>query len=176
VITQGYFAASHERSNALAEKKDKIDIELLKHTSSVTDVLTEEQRRLNMSRIRAKNTGPELRLRRALVRKAVGGYRLNYDLPGKPDLVFIRKKIAIFVDGCFFHKCPVHFVQPQTRTEFWMNKINGNVERDRKVNAKLKEAGWRVLRFWEHEIRENPEKAALKIAEYLGQENDPSCF
>lgn len=142
----------------------------------MTDVLTEEQRRFNMSRIRARDTGPELQLRKALFKMGVRGYRLHYRLTGKPDLMFIRKRLAVFIDGCFWHKCPVHFVQPETRTEFWMNKIDGNVARDAKVNAQLKEAGWRVLRFWEHEIREDPEKAAQKIAEYLSQENDPSCF
>jgi DNA mismatch endonuclease, patch repair protein len=142
----------------------------------MTDVLTEEQRRLNMSRIRARDTVPELRLRRALFKKGVRGYRLSYDLLGKPDLVFIRKKVAVFIDGCFWHKCPDHFVRPETRTEFWMNKIDGNVRRDDSVNVKLKEAGWRVLRFWEHEIRENPEKVVLTIAGCLNQEKDPSCL
>jgi DNA mismatch endonuclease (patch repair protein) len=142
----------------------------------MTDVLTEEQRRFNMSRIKARDTGPELRLRKALFKTGVRGYRLHYKLTGKPDLVFIGKRLAVFIDGCFWHKCPVHFIRPETRTEFWMNKIEGNVARDRRINAKLKEAGWCVLRFWEHEIREDPEKAARKIAEHLGQENDPSCF
>jgi DNA mismatch endonuclease (patch repair protein) len=136
----------------------------------MTDVLTEEQRSFNMSRIRARDTGPELRLRKALFKAGVRGYRLRYRLMGKPDLVFIRKRLAVFIDGCFWHKCPVHFVRPETRTGFWMNKIEGNVARDENVNAKLKEAGWRVLRFWEHEIRENPEKVALAIAECLNQE------
>jgi DNA mismatch endonuclease (patch repair protein) len=135
----------------------------------MTDVLTEEQRRFNMSQIRARDTGPELRLRRTLFKAGVRGYRLSYDLPGKPDLVFVRKHIAVFIDGCFWHKCPEHFVQPETRTEFWMNKINGNVARDDVVNAKLKEAGWHVLRFWEHEIHQNPENAALTIAGCLNQ-------
>lgn len=127
-----------------------------------------------MSRIRAKDTGPELRLRRILYKTGVWGYRLSYDLPGKPDLVFVRKRLAVFIDGCFWHKCPKHFVSPETRTEFWINKIDGNVRRDDTVNAKLKEAGWRVLRFWEHEIRENPEKVILKIVGCLNQEIDTS--
>jgi DNA mismatch endonuclease, patch repair protein len=142
----------------------------------MVDVLTEEQRRLNMSRIRARDTGPELRLRKALARMGVRGYRLNYKLTGKPDLVFVGKRLAVFIDGCFWHKCPMHFVRPETRTEFWMNKIEGNVRRDRRVNEQLRETGWHVLRFWEHEIREDPERAVRQISEYLSQENDPSCF
>lgn len=129
-----------------------------------------------MSRIKARNTGPELRLRRTLYKTGVRGYRLSYDLPGKPDLVFIRKRLAVFIDGCFWHKCPIHFVRPETRTEFWINKIDGNVRRDGAVNAKLKEAGWRVLRFWEHEIRENPEKVALAITGCLNATQTETTF
>ena len=135
----------------------------------MTDVLTEEQRRLNMSRIRARDTGPELRLRKVLSRMGIRGYRLNYKLTGKPDLVFVGKRLVVFIDGCFWHKCPMHFTQPETRTEFWMNKIDSNVRRDNMVNAKLKEAGWLVMRFWEHEIKEDPRKAAANIAEYLNK-------
>ena len=129
------------------------------------DVLTEEQRRYDMSRIKGRDTGPELKLRKTLFRMGVRGYRLNCSLPGKPDLVFIRKRLAVFIDGCFWHKCPNHFVRPETRTEFWMNKIDGNVRRDAVVNAILKERGWHVLRLWGHEIRDNPEKAVLTITD-----------
>jgi DNA mismatch endonuclease, patch repair protein len=135
----------------------------------MTDVLTETQRRYNMSRIKGRNTGPELRLRRTLYRMGVRGYRLNCDLPGKPDLVFLRKKLVIFVDGCFWHKCPIHFVTPATRTEFWTKKIEGNVRRDRVVNNELASAGWHVARFWEHELRENPERVAGEIVDHLNR-------
>jgi DNA mismatch endonuclease (patch repair protein) len=133
----------------------------------MSDVLTAEQRRYNMSRIKGQDTIPELKLGKKLFEMGVRGYRLNCKLPGKPDLVFARKRLAVFIDGCFWHKCPVHFVQPETRTEFWINKIDSNVARDAKVNARLEETGWRVLRFWEHEIREDPQKAATKIAKCL---------
>ena len=78
----------------------------------MTDVLTEEQRRLNMSRIRARDTGPELRLRRELFKMGVRGYRLNCRLAGKPDLVFIRKRLAVFIDGCFWHGFSTHANMP----------------------------------------------------------------
>ncbi len=140
----------------------------------MTDVLTEEQRRYNMSRIKGRDTKPELTLRRLLHKRNIRGYRLHYNLPGKPDIVFVGGRLAIFIDGCFWHKCPTHFVRPETRTEFWMNKIDGNVRRDDAVNTKMKEAGWRVMRFWEHEIRENPEKVVLAIVGCLNQEVDTS--
>jgi DNA mismatch endonuclease, patch repair protein len=133
----------------------------------MADVLTPEQRKHNMSRIRAKNTGPEAKIRKLLSAKRIRGYRLHYNLPGKPDIVFTKKKIAIFIDGCFWHKCPVDYQDPETRKEFWMKKIQSNVDRDKKVNEQLKNDGWTVIRIWEHEIRKEPEKAVKKIIRSL---------
>jgi DNA mismatch endonuclease (patch repair protein) len=133
----------------------------------MADVLTREQRKLNMSRIRAKNTGPEVKLRKLLFADGIRGYRIHYNLPGKPDIVFIKKKIAIFIDGCFWHKCPDCFQEPETRKEFWMNKIQSNIERDKKVNEQLSDEGWTVIRIWEHEIRKEPEKSVKNIIRIL---------
>lgn len=133
----------------------------------MTDVLTPAQRKLNMSRIRTKNTGPETKIRKMLSAGSIRGYRLHYNLIGKPDIVFTKKKIAIFIDGCFWHRCPVDFQEPETRKEFWMKKILSNVERDKKVNKKLKDDGWTVLRFWEHEVRKNPDNVVKKITDTL---------
>jgi len=120
-----------------------------------------------MSRIRAKNTGPEVKLRKLLFSNGIRGYRIHYKLLGKPDIVFIKKKIAIFIDGCFWHKCPEDFQEPETRKEFWMKKIQSNIDRDKKVNEKLKNDGWTVMRIWEHEIKKEPEKAVKKIIALL---------
>lgn len=120
-----------------------------------------------MARIRGKNTGPEIKLRKLLWSNGVIGYRIHYALPGKPDIVFTKKKLAIFIDGCFWHKCPICFKEPETRKEFWMKKIGSNVERDLKITHQLQEDGWTVLRFWEHEIREKPDDAVEKIMHYL---------
>ena len=133
----------------------------------MTDVLTKKQRAYNMSKIRGKNTGPEVKLRKLLYAHGIKGYRVHYNLSGKPDIVFVKKKITIFVDGCFWHKCPVCFQEPETRKEFWMKKILSNIERDKKVDEQLKNAGWAVIRIWEHEIRKNPEKCIEKIKEKL---------
>ncbi len=129
----------------------------------MTDVLTREQRSYNMSKIQGKNTGPEVKLRKLLWSQGIRGYRIHYNLPGKPDIVFTKRKIAIFVDGCFWHKCPVCFQEPETRKEFWMKKIQSNIERDKKVNAQLKEMEWTVMRFWEHDIRKKPDAVIKKI-------------
>jgi DNA mismatch endonuclease (patch repair protein) len=133
----------------------------------MTDVLTPEQRTYNMSRIRGKNTTPEIKLRKILFAVGIRGYRIHHNLPGKPDIVFTKKKIAIFIDGCFWHKCPVCFQEPETRKDFWMKKIQSNIDRDKKVNEKLKHDGWTVIRIWEHEIRKEPEKAVKKIIALL---------
>lgn len=129
----------------------------------MTDVLTPEQRRKNMSHIHGKNTKPELKLRKLLWAEGIRGYRVHYNLPGKPDIVFTRKKIAVFVDGCFWHKCPVCFKPPATNEIFWNEKLQKNVERDQKVTSELESRGWTVLRFWEHEIRDSPEDVVAWI-------------
>lgn len=127
-----------------------------------SDVMTSEQRSRCMSQIKGKNTGPEMRLRKALW--AVGlRYRLNYSLPGKPDIVFPGKKLVVFVDGCFWHGCPRHAVFPKKNREFWETKIKGNIARDLKVNAALNALGWRVFRIWEHEIKANLQSVVDRI-------------
>ena len=129
----------------------------------MTDVLTPEQRRKNMSRIRGKNTSPEMKLRKMLWESGLRGYRVHYKLPGKPDIVFTRKKVVVFVDGCFWHKCPVCFRPPETNAEFWDEKLQKNVERDLKVTKELEDLGWTVLRFWEHEVKKTPEDVVARI-------------
>lgn len=116
----------------------------------MADVLTPEQRRLNMSRIRGQDTKPELVLRCGL--HALGlRFRLHRkDLPGRPDMVFPRYRAAVLVHGCFWHghDCPL-FKLPATRREFWQAKIEGNRVRDLRDLAGLTAAGWRVLVVWE---------------------------
>ena len=113
-----------------------------------------KQRSYNMSQIRGKDTKPELFVRRLLW--SMGHrYRLHYKkLPGKPDIVFIGKKKAVFVHGCFWHRhdCPI-FVWPKNNELFWKEKIEGNVERDKINQKKLLENGWGFLIIWECVIR-----------------------
>lgn len=107
-----------------------------------------------MSRIRGKDTRPELILRKALWKKGAR-YRMKNRLPGRPDLIFPGRKLAVFVDGCFWHKCPDHYQSPKKNAKFWREKIEGNVERDNCNTKKLIQNGWRVIRVWEHDIRQN---------------------
>lgn len=119
----------------------------------MADVLTKKQRSFCMSRIRSKNTKPEIILRKALCEAGIRGYRLSYALLGKPDMVFPVRKVAIFLDGCFWHKCPKCYRPPKSRKSFWIKKIAANVVRDKKVTRQLKKEGWTVLRFWTHELK-----------------------
>ena len=109
-----------------------------------------------MSMIRGRDTKPEVILRKLLSLNGIRGYRISSKLPGKPDLVFSKYKIAIFIDGCFWHKCPDCYNEPINNKKFWKAKINGNVGRDKMVNKLLKKEGWLVLRFWEHLLSNNP--------------------
>lgn len=134
----------------------------------MTDVLTPEQRHKNMSHIKGKNTSPEIKLRKLLWSSGIRGYRVHYGLPGKPDIVFTRQKVVIFIDGCFWHKCPVCFRPPATNAEFWNEKLGKNVERDKIVTEKLEGDGWLVLRFWEHEVKKTPADVVDKIKTAVG--------
>jgi DNA mismatch endonuclease (patch repair protein) len=118
-----------------------------------------------MSRIRQHGTNIELRLRRALW--AAGfRYRLAHSkvLPGRPDIVFVSAKVAVFVDGCFWHGCPIHGTMPKSNADFWKDKIRQNRERDRRVDCELKDAGWLVIRLWEHEVKANLDECVARIA------------
>lgn len=120
----------------------------------MADVLTPEQRRLNMRGIRGQNTKPEMILRRGL--HALGlRYQLHRrDLNGRPDLVFPGYRAVLFVHGCFWHGHQCHlFKVPATRTQFWINKISKNSVRDKEVTIALQKEGWRVVTIWECAVR-----------------------
>ena len=113
-----------------------------------------------MARQRTRNTGPELALRRALHRRGVR-YRLHPAyLPGRPDLVLVRIRLAVFVDGCFWHACPAHCVLPRANADWWAKKLAATTARDRRNDDMLSSEGWDVLHVWEHE---DPETVANVI-------------
>ena len=126
------------------------------------DVLTPEQRSHCMSRNRGVDTTPEVVLRKALWGLGLR-YTLRSTLPGRPDLVFPLHRVALFVDGCFWHRCPRHAVPPRSNADFWERKLTANVERDARVNRELRALRWRVIRVWEHEIRADTDRLARKL-------------
>jgi len=123
----------------------------------VPDVLTKTQRSYCMSRNRGTDTGPELILRKALWAANLR-YRLKTKLLGKPDVVYPGARVAVFVDGCFWHGCPVHYQAPADNSDRWRKKIIATKERDEQVNQKLRDDGWEVLRFWEHSVKANTDE------------------
>jgi DNA mismatch endonuclease (patch repair protein) len=114
-----------------------------------------------MARVRTRDTAPELALRRALWAAGVRGWRLHRRLPGKPDVVWIGRRVAVFVDGAFWHGHPDYY-RGQSGT-FWDEKIAGNRARDRRVDDELVEAGWRVVRLWDFEVERDPEACVRTI-------------
>jgi len=116
-----------------------------------------------MKRVRRADTKPELAVRRRL--HALGlRYRVDtapiVGLRSRADVVFTRRRIAVFIDGCFWHACPTHGTMPKSNAEWWRNKLEANVRRDLAATEALKEAGWTVLRFWEHD---DPDDVALSV-------------
>lgn len=130
----------------------------------MVDPLSRKQRSYCMSRVRGTGTKPEMLLRKALWAAGLR-YRTHVDMPGRPDIVFIRAGLVVFVDGCFWHNCPIHGSIPQSNRDFWEPKIQRNVERDNEVSAELEASGWTVLRFWEHEINESLARVVERIME-----------
>ena len=132
------------------------------------DVHSPQQRSYNMSRIKDKNTKPELLLRKWLWSR---GYRYRIHsktLPGKPDIVFPGQKKAVFVHGCFWHKHNCRYFRwPRTNTEFWKKKINGNVIRDKKNYKALITAGWSYFIVWECELRKENFAVLAKLEEFI---------
>ena len=127
------------------------------------DVLSKKDRRKNMQNIRSKNTIPELLVMKELKRRKIYFAKHVDKIFGKPDIVFKRKKIVVFIDSDFWHYNPKIFIMPKTNVKYWKNKIIGNNERDKIVNKRLRKEGWVVLRFWESNIKKNVSKIVDKI-------------
>ncbi|RMB62398.1 very short patch repair endonuclease [Tessaracoccus antarcticus] len=127
-----------------------------------------------MQRQRTRDTSPEMALRRVLFAQGLR-FRIQYPAPGRPrrsiDIAFPKWKLAVFVDGCFWHGCPEHGVAPKNNAEWWRAKLAKNVKRDADTTEELRSQGWRVIRFWEHV---DPTEAATQVGSVLGNLNtDP---
>jgi DNA mismatch endonuclease (patch repair protein) len=142
----------------------------------VTEPPVAESVSARFSRTRGRDTKPELLVRRELHRLGYR-YRVNFaPVPGlrrTADIVFTRRRVAVLIDGCFWHRCPLHYVEPKTRTEFWSSKIAGNVARDLETNRRLEDDGWTVLRFWEHEDPADVVSAVVRKLQSLDSSTEP---
>lgn len=119
------------------------------------DTFTPLKRSQIMSRVKGRgNLATELFLVRIFRKHGFAGWRRNARLFGKPDFIFPKLRVAVFVDGCFWHDCPIHGSLPKTNRAFWREKLRRNRERDRIVNRTLKRLGWKTLRLWQHDLRD----------------------
>lgn len=128
------------------------------------DVFSKEKRSEVMSRIKSKgNKDTEMAMIRILRLHHISGWRRSQPILGKPDFIFPKLKVALFVDGCFWHVCPQHCNMPKNNQEFWKKKLLGNKKRDEFVSEELTKIGWQVIRVWEHELT-NGDLVASKVA------------
>lgn len=126
------------------------------------DPMTRAERSRCMSRIRGRDTKVEIDLRKAVWSKGLR-YRLHAKLPGTPDLAFPKSRVALFIDGCFWHGCPIHGVRPKTNRAFWAKKLRQNFARDERTNLELRKTGWKVVRCWEHDVERNLQRLVERL-------------
>lgn len=129
------------------------------------DKVIKERRSKMMAAIKGRgNLTTEVALMKVFRKEKIAGWRRHYDrVEGRPDFAFPKQKVAVFIDGCFWHGCKKHATTPKTNIQFWEEKIVRNKERDKKVNRELRKSGWKVVRIWEHEMK----KGQLKILRKL---------
>lgn len=129
----------------------------------MTDIFSRKKRSEIMSQVRGcDNKATELAMAALLRRYRIAGWRRQPHLFGKPDFAFLKERVAVFVDGCFWHGCPQHSSRPVTNQAFWKQKLNRNRNRDKLVGRTLKRQGWRVLRIWQHEFKNRCERRLVQ--------------
>jgi DNA mismatch endonuclease (patch repair protein) len=137
--------------------------------SLISPPASSQAARKSMVGNKGKNTKPEVVLRQSLHSMGFRYRTFSSDVEGRPDIVIKKYKLAVFVDGCFWHGCPKCYKTPKTNTGYWKEKIRRNKTRDKKVNGILKEKGWTVLRYWEHEILDEHQSIAVTIGKHIGK-------
>jgi DNA mismatch endonuclease (patch repair protein) len=134
----------------------------------MADVYTKRKRSAVMARIRSRgNAATELKLVSLLRLNSVTGWRRHQQVFGHPDFIFLTKRLAIFVDGCFWHGCRKHGSQPLSNVSFWRQKFERNKQRDKLVSRTLRSEGWRVIRIWQHDLSQNPNAVIRSIRRHL---------
>jgi DNA mismatch endonuclease (patch repair protein) len=134
----------------------------------MADIVSKAKRSEIMSRIRSKgNQRTEIAMVKLFRANKITGWRRHYPIEGKPDFVFLKQRVAIFVDGCFWHGCPKCYRQPKTNRQFWAKKIAANKRRDRRVTAALRQNNWLVARFWQHSMGKVGTSSVLKRIRFL---------
>lgn len=135
------------------------------------DNVSRKSRSRIMSAIRSKNNKTtEIRMKAVLVRSGIKGWKIRATkLPGNPDFTFTKRKLAVFIDGCFWHGCPTCYRRPSSSRKYWDQKKMDNKRRDKQVVRLLHLSNWEVIRIWEHTLKKNPTKVINRIADLLGK-------
>lgn len=121
----------------------------------MTDTVSKQERSRIMRSVRGRgNASTELKVVRLFREHKITGWRRHLPLAGKPDFTFPKQRVVVFIDGCFWHGCPAHLRMPASNVDYWQGKVARNMARDARVRTELEEKGWRVLRVWEHEIKD----------------------
>lgn len=133
------------------------------------DPLSKNERSALMAKVTSKgNVSTEGKMMQILRHRRITGWRRNFNLPGNPDFAFPKQRVALFVDGCFWHGCPKCYRAPQTNTSYWSHKVARNKARDRYVRRKLREMGWHVISIWEHSLAKDA-VIATRVHNFLNQ-------
>jgi DNA mismatch endonuclease (patch repair protein) len=133
------------------------------------NIPTSAEKSAMMSRVKSRgNLSTEIALLKIFQDFKITGWRRNSTIFGSPDFIFPKSKIAVFVDGCFWHSCPKHKTAPATNVEFWENKLRRNRKRDLTVNRELSALGWRVVRIWQHSLK-NRKRVAARVITLVSQ-------
>lgn len=136
------------------------------------DTFSKTERSRIMASVKSrKNKSTELRFISILKDNGITGWHRNYPMAGNPDFVFLRLKIAVFIDGCFWHGCHSHCRMPSSNVNYWNNKIEKNTIRDKQITKALKMKGWQVIRIWEHEIKSGKLNHKLNRIKKIAQQN-----
>jgi DNA mismatch endonuclease (patch repair protein) len=144
----------------------------------MVDTVTPEKRSKIMAKVKSHgNKSTELKLIKIFKEYGIKGWRRKYRVFGNPDFVFPRSRLAIFVDGCFWHGCKEHCRLPESNRDYWVSKIDKNVKRDILINNQLIKKHWTVIRIWEHELRKGYSKEKIEeIKEIVEQDTPPDRF
>lgn len=139
----------------------------------MADNLNPADRTRTMQAVKSKDSKMEVKFRSSLWRRGFRFFKNVKSLPGKPDVVFPKKKIAIFLDSCFWHGCPLHLKLPVSNADYWRNKIEKNRNRDKEINTIYKEMNWKILRIWEHDLKTDFESCLVKVTQNLENQRIP---
>lgn len=135
------------------------------------DNVSKNKRSHIMAKVKSKNTAIEILFRKKLLQAEINFKKNITSYIGKPDIVLKKDRIVVFIDSCFWHGCYYHCRMPHTNRAYWNAKIQGNKERDKKVNSWYKKHDWIILRFWEHSLRKDLEKCVEKVINLIGSKS-----